>query len=333
MKKRERKQIGHFKLRKGFVGFLFLMIGATGFSQTLSLQILGEPFICSTSVIRWNAPTNSLPSTVWIYHLEPKIFPPEAVSNLVATCGFTAKDIGVSNKDIVVYFSPGKLPDRQLGISSSHGTIYYESVTHYSPTNLAKDVPEMNQMLNLTTNFLSEFDIDCSQMNPDTNGVPRFQFWQPFSEYFLKDKSITHIEFRAVNFRRWVDGALILGGGTAGNGQIFFGEHGKPIKIDIAWPNMERYKSFPTVSADTIIKWIGEGKAVHGGISMNLPDIDWPTIKSLTVEKAEISYNAGDRLSPSDWLMPLVSLWTTVDTGQMKIGLEVDCPIIDEPKP
>lgn len=224
------------------------------------------------------------------------------------------------------------MPDKQLGISSSHGTIYYESVTSYGPTNLAKDVPDMNQMPGLTTNFLSELKIDISQIETNSSGAPDFRFWQPFKEYFLKDKIVTNVEFRAVVFRRSVDGAKILGAGAAGNGELFFGEHGQPVKIDIAWPDLEHYKPYPTVTPDTIIKWIGEGKAVHGGILMNLPDIDWSTIRSLTIHEAEINYYAGDRLSPSDWLMPIVSLWTTVDTGQFKTDLEVDCPVIDETK-
>jgi hypothetical protein len=317
---------------KRFIVLLFVMLVATGFSQSLSLQSLGEPFRCSTSIIHWNVPTNSLPSKVWVYHLLPKIFPPEAISNLVATCGFTAADESISNKDEVFYQNAASHPSKQLGISLSHGIIFYEEATDYGLTNLAVDVPQISQLLNLTTNFLSGLGIDTSEIPQNSTGSPEFRFWEPFKEYFLKDGIVTNIEFRAVDFKRSVDGGNILGAGTAGNGEIFFGEHGKPVKIDIAWPNMERFKSYPTVTPDTIIKWIAEGKAVHGGILMNLPDIDWSTIKSLTIHKAEINYYAGDRLSPSEWLMPLVSLWTTVDTGQFKTDLEVDCPIIDDSK-
>jgi hypothetical protein len=96
---------------------------------------------------------------------------------------------------------------------------------------------------------------------------------------------------------------------------------------------LKRYKAFPTVSPDTIIKWIREGKAKQGGIPMNSNDIDWTTAKSLTIKKAEICYYAGDRFSPSPWLMPIVSFWTTVDTRDGTIDVEIDCPIIDEKKP
>jgi hypothetical protein len=76
---------------------------------------------------------------------------------------------------------------------------------------------------------------------------------------------------------------------------------------------MERYKSCPTTTPETIVKWIREGKAVQGGIPMNSEAIDWPTVKSLTINKADLCYYAGERFAPSQWLMPLLSLWTTVD--------------------
>ena len=315
-----------------FVVLFILLIGATAFSQTLSLQSLGDSFRCSPKIINWNAPTNSLPATVWVYHILPKKFPPNAISNLVVSLGLTAKDRVVANNGETVYLNSPNFPSKQLEISETHGSIHYESVTDYGPTNLAKDVPEMNQLMNLTTNFLSQFDIDYSEIDKTSNGAPNLHYWEPFKENFLKNGIVTNIEFRAVVFRRYVDGNMILGAGTAGNGEIFFGEHAKPVKIDIFWPNLGRYKDYPTASPETITKWIAEGKAVHGGISMNLPDIDWSTIKSISIDKAEICYNAGDRFSPSEWLMPLVSLWTTVDTGQGNVNVEIDCPIIDDGK-
>src|SRR5208283_4017623 len=143
-------------------------------------------------------------------------------------------------------------------------------------------------------------------------------------------ETITNIEFRAVDFRRSVDRAPFLGAGAGGDGEIEFGEHGKIIKIDLSWRNLERYKSYPAATPETIIKWMRQGKAVQ---SPSDTEVNWLTVKSLTIEKAQLSYYAGDRFAPCDWLMPLVSLWTTVDTGHGNIDVEIDCPIIDEAEP
>jgi hypothetical protein len=65
----------------------------------------------------------------------------------------------------------------------------------------------------------------------------------------------------------------------------------------------------------------------------SLGDIDWPTVKSVKIKKAVPMYYAGNRLAPSDWLYPFAALWTTVDTGNETINVEIDCPIVDETKP
>jgi hypothetical protein len=60
--------------------------------------------------------------------------------------------------------------------------------------------------------------------------------------------------------------------------------------------------------------------------------IDWKKVQDLTVKQIVVAHYAGDALSPSDWLMPLVSLWSAVDTGDRKVDVEIECPIIDETK-
>jgi hypothetical protein len=83
-----------------------------------------------------------------------------------------------------------------------------------------------------------------------------------------------------------------------------------------------------------MVQSIRAGKAIQGMIPDNLNEIDWRTVKSVTIKKAEPSYYAGgDPFAPSDWLRPYAALWTTVDTGYGTIDVEIDCPIIDDSKP
>jgi len=222
-------------------------------------------------------------------------------------------------------------PFSQLSIS--HGSIEYLHTITYGPTNLAEDVPGMERILNLTSNYLAEFGIPLSDIEKNTNGAPNYHFAELTTVYDLPDKSVTNIEYRLVRFSRAVDSGTITSGGTCGDGEFDFGAHGRLVGIDLTWKDLQRYKSFAAAKPDTIAQWIREGKAVQGGIPMDLPAIDWAVVKSLTVKKAELCYYAGDRLAPSEWLMPLVSLWTTVDTGHGNIDVEIDCPIIDETKP
>jgi hypothetical protein len=317
-------------MKKIFLLILFQGVWAAGFSQSLSLARLGDAFQRTNLNVRWLAQTNSYPHTVWIYQIMPRTFPPAAITNLIIQCGFTEQDKKVSNGDEIAYQNAARFPSRRLQIF--HGSIFYISDTHYGPTNLAGAVPEMSQMPKLATNFLLQLGINAAEIEKKSDGTPNFHFWEPFKEYFLPDKIITNIEFRAVGFSRVVDGARVLGAGTVGDGEIYFGPNGRPVHIDLSWRDLKRVKPLATVTPNVVIEWIRAGKAVQGGIPMNLPAIDWSTVKSLTVNSADLCYYAGDRLAPSRWLMPLLSLWTTADTGHGTIDVEIDCPVIDETK-
>jgi hypothetical protein len=60
---------------------------------------------------------------------------------------------------------------------------------------------------------------------------------------------------------------------------------------------------------------------------MNIGNIDWPSIKSVTITKAVPSY-----LIDNTRLYPFLRLDATVDTGHENVKLAIDCPIIDETK-
>ena len=207
-------------------------------------------------------------------------------------------------------------------------------MTHYGPTNLTKGVPSERQALKLTKNLLPKLGINISNIETKENSkAPNFHFWEPLTMYFVNRTTITNIEFRAVGFRRAVDGISLIGAGTGGDGDIRFGDHGKISEISITWRNMERDKCYPTVTAETMVKSIREGKAVQGYVPANFGDIDWSSVKSVTIKKIFPSYYAGGgRFAPSDWLYPFAALDTTVDTGRGMIDVEIDCPIIDEAK-
>jgi hypothetical protein len=312
---------------KFVIAALFQVILASGFAQSYSLQNLGQPFHSTNLDVRWKAPTNAWPSTVWVYQLTSKPFPPQVASNLLSICGLSEKDRKSFNGQQVIYKDRDSFPDKQLGIGSS--SVFYITVSHYGPTNLAVDVPGMADMPRLTTNFLTKLGIPVWEVEKSTNGGPNFHFWEPLREYYVGGKTITNVEFRAVDFRRSVDGAAVLGVGAAGDGQIEFGPRGVPVKIDISWPGLERHKSYPAATPETVINWIRSGRAVQGMLSTDSEGINWATVKILTITKAQFCYYAGDRFNHSPWLMPIASLWTTIDTGHGSIDVEIDCPLVD----
>ncbi len=309
--------------------FLLLIqsVSAAGLPPNPRFTEWGTPIPARAGLkVIWNAPTNGIPSVVWVYRLSPRRFSPEFISNLTYLCSFTAKDMVKQGSDGVTFRNADN--SRRLDMSFSSGSIEYQTTSHYNHTNLAEDVPDEGRMPELTTNVLQKIGISLSDIAKTTNGAPDFHFWQPLKIYYVNHSFVTNIEFRGARFQRSVDGIPFVGLGAGGDGEIDFGEHGKISKIDLSWRDLERYKAYPTIKSELMTKLIRKGDAVQGPIPINLNVIDWQAVKSVTVKKAKLCYYAGD--PPSDWLHPFAALWTTVDTGSGTIDVEIDCPIIDE---
>lgn len=309
-------------LKSRFV-ILFELICATSVSQQFKF---GTPFQCTDLDVRWNVPSNQIPSQVWVYHLLPHPFSPSLVSNLVSVGGFTPKDMVRSNADEITFQNANS---SAFGVVSRLGEIEFRPYhRHYDAGHLAEHIPQMSELPALTTNLLKQLGINVADIEKREDGSPDFHFGQPFTVYRANHSLVTNIAYRSVGFRRAVDGVPIVGNGVGGDCHIEFGEYGKPTKIMLSWRNLERHKLYPTASPNTLMQWIREGKAVQGMIRMDAETIDWRTVKSLTITGAKLCYYGGGTFEPSDWLIPFVELWTSVDRGHGTIDVEIDCPII-----
>ncbi len=319
-------------MKKAILLLLLLQVFcAAGFSQNLRFT---EPFEIHIPAradleVRWNAPTNKLPPSIWVYHLLPRKLSPEILSNLMVACSFTFKD-GTRNGDLLIFKSSDG--SRDLRVSWPSGTIDYNTTETFSPTNLVKDVPSNKQTIKLAEKFLPKLGINLADIEKKENSSePEFHPFQWGGTYFVDHKPIHEIRVCEIHFKRAVDGIPFLGYCTGGSGEIKFGERGRIVRILITWRNMQRDKLYPASTPEMMVKSIREGKAIQEPAPDNSGGIDWRTVKSVTVKKAEPCYYAGGD-HPSDWLEPYAALWATVDTGHGNIDVEIDCPIIDPPK-
>jgi hypothetical protein len=320
-------------MKRFLLSILIATACATAYAGNPRWKEVGTPIPAHANLdVRWetptnegagfNVPTNAWPAKMWVYRLSRQDFSFNVISNLMALCSFTKTDkIKQDANEIVFKNFDGT---RALAISFAKGTIRYDTPEpHYGPTNLAVGVPLMSEMPRLTKQFLQAVGIPLSEIQK-TNGAPSFDFWQPFSEYYGKGGPITNIEYRAVFFRRSVDGAQVIG--NAGGCSLRFGEHGRISQIHLTWPNLQPDKSSPTLAPQTIMQLLRRGKARQGLLPMGADDIDWPTVKSVTIKQAWPCYYAGN----SAVLYPYLTLWTTVETPKGYVDVGIDTPIIDE---
>jgi len=305
---------------------LFSLTVVTGWCQQLSFQF-GTPFQRTDLDVRWNVSSNELPREVWVYKLLPHRFSPAAISKLATLGGFSDKDMVRSNANEVAFRKPDYGYFAALGTS---GAIEFNpNKRTYDANNLATNVPSFNELPALTTNLLAELGITLADIERQPDGSPNLHLSQPKTVYGKPGNFVTNIAFRTVSFRRAIDGASFVGNGAGGDCYIQFGENGKPAKISMSWRNLERYKAYKTVSQETLTKWLRKGKAVQGRIRTDADPIDWKTVKSVTITSAKLCYYGGSTDNPSNWLMPFVALWATVDRGNGTIEVEIDCPIIE----
>jgi hypothetical protein len=271
--------------------------------------------------VRWEASTD-FPRKVWTYDLLPNNFSPKIISNAMMLCLFEGKDKIEDNTNGITFESADH--SRTLSISFSSGEIEYETPDiRYSPTNLAIGVPATNQLPEVAKNVLSKLHISISDIT-GWRGTSKIDFSEPLTLFYVGNVTITNVPYRTVYFRRSVDGMPIAHHFYRFN----VGEHGQISKISIAWPNLKRIKSYPTVSPKDVISFLRKGDAVRGPVPTNVGDIDWPSIKSLTIKMAVPSYQVN-----GNQLYPFLFLDALVDTGKGAVAIGMSCPIIDETKP
>ena len=303
---------------------------AAGFSQSLSFKF-GTPFKRGDLNVVWPADSNTLPSSVWVYRLSPNHFSKEIISNVTILCSFTDTDLKKRDTNSIVFESNDH--SRRLSFDFTLGNIEYETPSIYFPTNLPQAVPTEVELRKLIPVILPKFGIQLSEMDKNENGEPNVTVFDSLLMFNVKGNMITNTPFRGLRFMRAVNGAKFVGARTGGDGEIRFGDHGKVTGISISWRNPQPYKEYPTVSPETLIRWIRQGKARQNMIAANLPPIDWKTVKDVVITKVRVCYYAGGPFEPSEWLVPFVALWAQVHSEGQGWEVEIDCPIFDSKKP
>jgi len=318
-----------------------LVVEVAGLAQTLPFAYGGVLPGRTNLDVRWKASKHPWPKTLWTYQMVPTTLSPSLISNLVQLGGFTEKDrYGVTTTNGFAYYNY----KNRLSVSFATGEIDFDrELARYGPTNLAHDVPGTNQLYSLTTNFLTTFGVDTSEIPKDKRDRLKIQCSEPsHTQYFLGETTITNVQFRRASFGRLIDGVMC--DPMVGKCAIDYGEHNQIKAFSLSWRNLTRDRLCSAATPDQIVRWIHEGKMllpkeIYVGDGETAP-IDWSAAKKITIEDATAHYWGdvfiGDRASqpifPSA-VAPYGMLAATVDMGGSKMKLRIVCPVIDDSKP
>lgn len=313
-------------MTKKWLSFLvFQIFCSAAFCESLPLGKMGKSFTPSKALeITWLAPTNVVPSKIWVYKIRPTKFSPGMISNLVEM----GKLLPENNKKgadsgITAFISFDR--KKSLKLDSASGLVSYEDAGDLS----AMNAPSESEVQRFATNVLSNLGISLSGLKTKPDSLlPELAVFVPEIKILVKDSIfITNTPIRSVFFRRSLDGISFIGNDRGGNGWIYFAAQGAVKKISLKWPDLKRAESHATFSSTAIVKLIREGKSVYGYIPVEFAHVDLSSVKKLTIKKMEVCYMTGENS-----VQPIASLWTSAEIAGETIEMEIDCPIIENGK-
>jgi hypothetical protein len=312
-------------VEKGALIVLWLLCAASS-SQNLPVA----PPQRADFEVRWAAPTNPWPATLWVYRIEPNVFSPMLISNVLAITGYTTNDSTGYDKNGVIFSNSKRAGS--LSVSFYAGSIVYQNYIPFQPE-LVNDLPEEKQLFPMTTNLVAKLGISSSELVKKTNSAePRILYLQ--HQIVLDNKGVftTNIWSREAYFQRLLDGVEFIGFDRGGNGKIEFGNHGTILQLWLSWWNVKRDKEYSTVSPQTIMQWIREGKVLpqHIDGAPAPPISDWTEVKSVTITAARPVCLGADKLVYPASLCPYAALMATVHMGTTNFKMEINCPIFNE---
>lgn len=321
--------------------FLFWIMATAASSQGLPFPGSNGSLQNTNLKVRWEAPKHPWPKTIWTYQMVPTKFPVTLISNLMSLDNFTERDRwgSIDNTNGIAYFNF----KNSLSISFATGEIEFgKQLRKYSPTNLAEDVPAMNQLYGLTTNFLPKLGINYSEIPKKKDGQLQILTYEPLTGFPGSGPNgnfLTNIEDRCASFGRLINGLSC--DPDVGSCSICYGEHGQIIGLHLFWRNVERSKLYPSATPKQIVQQIREGKAILPSVYCDSDGremlIDWSKVKKITVKAAAACYWGefffGERehrpIFPSP-VIPYANLKATIDTGTTNVDVQIKCRVIDE---
>ncbi|MEI9961531.1 MAG: hypothetical protein WDM76_10505 [Limisphaerales bacterium] len=326
---------------KGQAVKTFLIFGVTltvAFSSfadsTNSLENFSPDFSTNTEIL-WQAPTNNLPKSFWIYkRLPPRPFLASVISNAVVlaslqdkgfpkpstndTCVLSSSDCNCSCSRICNFF---------IGPAST-------TITFYSPNlnGLTEYVPNAETVTKWAWECASQFGLRKPYLIPKS----------AYSKTNSDETATNQIYARGIFLSRSIDGISFMGNGNDGfDGEGFgieFGGDGQIRSFSLTWPNLERDQNISTASPQQIIARIQARKIIV------MPNADEETYfqrvkalanaKKFIITKITPYYGEGvfgedpTNNAPPEFVTPFAELEAVADFGNSNATVSLFSPII-----
>lgn len=318
----------------------FTAIFATAFSSfadfTNSPENFSPHFSTNTGII-WQAATNDLPKSFWIYkRLPPHPFSATVISNAIVLASLQTK--GFPKPSTNDFYIPEDKPANYPGsipiifsITPKSSTLFY-GMPHPGTNTLGIPADEI----------LVKHAWACAvQLGVDPSKVALKVMTSRFNKDENYDDLTNQICGRGVFLSRLLDGIYFWGNGDDGPNEGFwieFGSSGKIQVFSLNWPNLKRFENQQAASPQQIIACIKAQKTIV------IPNANEETYfqrirtlanaKKFIVTKITPYYSEGrfgetpTNDLPSEIIEPIAELEAVADFGNSNATVRLLSPII-----
>ncbi|MDB6016751.1 MAG: hypothetical protein JWR19_1240 [Pedosphaera sp.] len=299
-------------------------------------ELSAQVFINATIV--WQAPTNHLPTSFWVYQRAlPHVFSPTVISNAIVLGSLQSKGFPPPSTNNF-YIWEDKGPHYPGPIPSIFGIIPGDANIYYSMPNYAmgseKDIPTDETIVKQAWKYAAQLGLDPAKL------VQK----KIYTHWCDADQNghATNACGRGVFLARQLDGIAFFSFNDEGEGaegfSIELGSHGQIRSFSLRWSKVEHYISQPIASPQEIIQCIKAHKII---VPPNVEEEDYfsklkklASVKKLTITKITPYYGEGvfgevpTNDVPCKFATPFAELEAVADFGSSNGVVRFVSPII-----
>jgi len=319
---------------KFFFFFLFILWGAIpAIADFPTLQELDSHLFTNAAII-WQAPTNNLPKSFWVYERAlPHVFPANVISNAIVLGSLQNRGFPrPSTNDF--FIAPPEPPEYPGPISTLFGIRPGDANLYFSLPDpdafSSKGIPDDGTIIKLGQKYASQLGIDPMKLASR-------KLYTHFS-----DTGSNTVCGRGVFFSRNLDGTVFFSeadeGESAEGFTIEFGGQGKIRSFSLRWSDIMPYKNERTATLNEITRCVRAHKLIvmpngeESGYFRRLQAL--AGTETLTITKITPYYGEGIfGESPADdtpcrFITPFAELDAVADFGTSKAPVKLLSPIL-----
>jgi len=321
--------------------FPFLtMILATAFSSLADVPTLPElsSHLFTNAFIVWQAPTNHLPKSLWVYQrLLPRVFSETVISNAIVLGSLQSKGFPKpsTNETCIVAEPPCPCGNVcNFFINPNGATMNFESPDYKNGS--PKGIPDDQTIVKRAWGYAPQLGVDPTHLSQTAL----------FTHFYNADQTANgttnFVCGRGVFLARQLDGVNFFSPDNIGDGaegfSIEFGSYGQIRFFSFLWSNVERYEKLQTASPQEIIHCIEAHKTI---VLPNVDEEDYfarlkklASAKKLTIIKITPYYGEGmfgevpTNDVPCKFATPFAELEAVADFGNSNATVRILSPIL-----